>query len=69
MAQWRRRYGRCPRREGKADNILVVGEERLGTPDESIKEQLNKITDLQRLTRMIRREVKAGNRQEIVDTL
>ena len=50
------------------ENILVVGEERLGMPDESIKEQLSNITDLDRLTRMVRRAVKAASWQEIVDT-
>ena len=48
--------------------LLVVGEERLGMPDESIKEQLSSITDLDRLTRMHRRAVKAASWQEIVDT-
>src|SRR6516162_1177025 len=41
------------------ENILIVGEERLGTPDESIKGQLGTITDLARLKRMVRRAAKA----------
>ena len=49
-------------------SILVFGEERLGTPDESIKEQLNNVTDLARLMRMVRRAAKAINWQEILDT-
>ena len=54
--------------KGRREDILVVGEERLGMPDESIKEQLSNITDLGRLTRMHRRAVKAASWQEIVDT-
>ena len=49
--------------------ILLVGEERLGTPDESTKERLSNITDLARLKRMVRRAAKAASWQEIVDTL
>ena len=50
------------------EDILVVGEERLGTPGESIKAQLNNITDLARLKRMVRRAAKAASWQEILDT-
>jgi len=50
------------------ENILIVGEERLGTPDESIKGQLGTITDLARLKRMVRRAAKAASWQEILDT-
>jgi hypothetical protein len=50
------------------ENILVVGEERLGPPDEAIRSQLSNITDLDRLKRMIRRAAKAGNWQEILET-
>ncbi|HZU34828.1 MAG TPA: hypothetical protein VFA18_02905 [Gemmataceae bacterium] len=49
-------------------SILIVGEERLGRPDESIKEQLSNVTDLDRLMRMVRRAAKATSWQEIVDT-
>jgi hypothetical protein len=48
--------------------ILAVGEERLGSPDESMIAQLNLITDLDRLKRMIRRAAKATSWQEILDT-
>jgi hypothetical protein len=48
--------------------ILLVGEERLGPPDESINVRLEGITDLERLDRMIRRAVKAASWQEILDT-
>jgi hypothetical protein len=50
------------------EDILVVGEERLGIPDESIKGQLSNITDLARLKRMVRRAAKAASWQEILDT-
>jgi hypothetical protein len=49
-------------------SILIVGEERLGSPDESIKQQLRNVTDLDRLMRMVRRAAKAASWQEIVDT-
>lgn len=50
------------------ENIIAVGEERLGTPEESINAQLANITDLARLKRMVRRAVKAATWQEILDT-
>ncbi len=51
------------------EDILVVGEERFGIPEEAIRVQLNNITDLQRLKRMHRRAVKkAANWQEILET-
>jgi len=50
------------------DSVLAVGEERLGTPDESIKTQLSNITDLARLKRMVRRAAKAADWQDILDT-
>ncbi|HEY7426621.1 MAG TPA: hypothetical protein VH682_20465 [Gemmataceae bacterium] len=50
------------------ENILVVGEERFGPPEEAIRTQLANITDLERLKRMLRRAVKAANWQEILDT-
>ncbi len=50
------------------EDILVVGEERLGMPDASIKEQLGNVTHLDRLKRMHRRAVKAASWQEILDT-
>jgi hypothetical protein len=48
--------------------ILLVGKVRLGLPDESIKDQLNTITDLDRLERMITRAVTATSWQEILET-
>src|SRR5262249_12810412 len=48
--------------------ILVQGEEKFGLPDESVRAQLNLVTDLGRLKRMVRRAVKAASWQEILDT-
>ena len=50
------------------DAILIVGEERLGPPTESVRAQLGTVTDLPRLKRIIRRTAKAASWQEIVDT-
>jgi hypothetical protein len=50
------------------DDILIIGEEKFGPPDESVKAQLNIVTDLNRLKRMVRRAVKAASWQEILDT-
>ncbi len=46
----------------------MVGEERLGSPDEVVRSQLSIVTDLERLRRMHRRAVKAASWQEILDT-
>jgi hypothetical protein len=48
--------------------ILLVGEERLGPPEEWVKVQLNNVMDLGHLRRMVRRTAKAANWQEILDT-
>jgi hypothetical protein len=48
--------------------VLVVGEERFGPADESVKAQLSTVTDLERLERMVRRAVKAAGWQEILET-
>jgi hypothetical protein len=50
------------------EDILIFGEERLGPPEESLRAQLNAITDLPRLKRMVRRAAKAANWQEILET-
>jgi hypothetical protein len=50
------------------EDLLLVGEERLGPPDGSVKTQLNAVTDLERLKRMLRRAVTAVGWQEILDT-
>jgi hypothetical protein len=48
--------------------ILVVGEDRFGPPDESVKARLNTITDLHRLKRIARQTPKAASWQETLDT-
>jgi hypothetical protein len=48
--------------------ILGVGEDRLGPAEESVKAQLNTITDLDRLERMVRRAAKAATWQEVLET-
>ena len=50
------------------DDILIFGEEKFGPADESLKAQLESITDLERLDRMVRRTAKAASWQEILDT-
>ena len=59
-----------PRSDPRAlrDDILIVGEERLGSPAESVRAQLSAVTDLPRLKRMVRRAVKAASWEEILDT-
>ena len=37
------------------EDILVVGEARLGSPPESVRAQLHTVTDLSRLKRIVRR--------------
>lgn len=56
------------REKGAREDILLVGEERLGPPDETVKTQLNAVTELDRLKRMVRRAAKAGTWQEILET-
>lgn len=48
--------------------VLVVGQTRLGPPDESVKIRLNQISDLERLERMVSAAVTATDWQEILDT-
>jgi len=56
------------RAKGHQEDILIIGEEMLGPPDETVKAQLNSVTDLDRLRRMVRRCVKAASWQEILET-
>ena len=49
-------------------DVLLVGEERFGAADEAVTSQLERISDLDRLNRMIRRAVKARDWQEVLDT-
>jgi hypothetical protein len=46
-------------KKGHRKVILIVGEERLGPPKESIVTQLDLIEDLRRLERIVRRSAKA----------
>src|SRR5260370_27837267 len=48
--------------------VLLVGEERLGPPDEAVQIRLNGISDLEHLDRMLRRAAKAATWQEILET-
>ncbi len=50
------------------DDILIVGEARLGSPDESIRTRLDTITDLPRLKRMLLQAVTAATWEEIIET-
>ncbi len=48
--------------------ILLVGEKRLGPPEDSVKSQLDGVTDLDRLDRMLLQAVTACDWHEIMDT-
>ncbi len=54
-------------KQAKKD-ILLVGEKRLGAPDESVKAELEGITDLERLDRIILQAVTASSWREILAT-
>lgn len=56
------------RAKARREDILIVGEEKFGPPDVSLKYQLNLITDLDRLKRILLRATKAVSWQEILDT-
>lgn len=71
--RWRRHSARsathCKGQEKtRREDISVVGEERFGAADESVRARLAAIADLDRLKRMHRRAVKAATWQEILDT-
>lgn len=53
---------------GLREAILINGEDRLGSPDESVKKALKDITDLVRLKRLVRQALKAASWQEILGT-
>lgn len=55
-------------KRARREAILLVGEERLGLADESVRAQLANINDAGRLVRMLRRAAKAANWQEILAT-
>jgi hypothetical protein len=48
--------------------VLLLGEKRLGAPDESAKARLEGITDLERLDRMVLQAASASSWAEILDT-
>jgi hypothetical protein len=48
--------------------ILDLGQEHLGRAEETVREQLANITDIERLKRMVHRASKAASWQEILDT-
>jgi hypothetical protein len=48
--------------------ILILGEHRFGPADKSVKDQLENITDLERLDRIFRRALEAPSWQEILAT-
>jgi hypothetical protein len=58
--------------EGKAKqakkDILFLGTERFGAPDEAAAAKLAGIDDLERLDRIFRRGLKASNWQDLLDT-
>lgn len=53
---------------GAREDILLFGEEKFGPADASVRAQLETVSDIERLKRMVRRAAKAGNWQEILDT-
>ena len=48
--------------------ILLVGQEKWGSPPEDVKSKLENIRDLDRLDRMLRRAVRADTWDEILET-
>jgi hypothetical protein len=54
-------------KQAKKD-VLLVGEERLGPPDESVRVRLETIRDLEHLNRLLRCAARASSWQEILDT-
>ncbi|HET6883733.1 MAG TPA: hypothetical protein VFI31_26500 [Pirellulales bacterium] len=49
-------------------DILVVGEERLGAADEPVRMELEKVKDVERLKRMLRKAATAASWQEVIET-
>ena len=48
--------------------LLLQGEDRFGPPNESVKNALNSITDLNRLARLARQMPRAASWQDLLDT-
>jgi hypothetical protein len=51
------------REKGAREDLLLIGQERFGAPDESVKARLNEITDLDYL----RRAAKANSWEEVFE--
>ncbi len=56
------------REEQVKEDILRLGQQRFGFPDESITARLSGITDLDRLNRLIERLLKATSWQDLLET-
>jgi hypothetical protein len=56
------------RERGTREDILLVGEKRLGSSDENVKARLSAITSLDHLKRMLLQAVTAASWQEVLDT-
>lgn len=58
--------------EGQAKHarkaVVLVGETRLGSAEESVRVRLESIEDLDHLDRILKRAAKAGTWQEIIET-
>lgn len=54
--------------KARREDILELGEARLGNCDESTRAVLASVTDLGRLKRMFRRALTAANWREVLDT-
>ncbi len=54
--------------KGTRASILAFGEERLGPPGDDVRQQLQGVTDLARLMRMVRRAARATSWKEILET-
>ena len=52
----------------RRSDVLLVGEKRLGTADQSIRDELERVADRERLKRMLSNAVTAASWQEILDT-
>lgn len=49
-------------------DILLLGEAKLGPADETVRDRLTEVTDLERLKRMLLATARAMTWQEILDT-
>jgi hypothetical protein len=56
------------REKATREDILLFGEGKFGAPDESVRAQVDAVTSLGRLKRMVRRAATAASWREILDT-